>query len=244
MELIRLNFDKIKESNNPEAINDFLISLSEDPKEEYLNFLDYFINEAEERIYEKVKLNLIFVLGEIGKLTKVSDKYLQKLRDIYFTSDRWVRYEIIQAINKISKQTKLSDKILALLGNALNDDYLPVKKSVLEILKILEFLPNSILIQIFRVLNSKDSEVLDLCRQVLERVPIDSNSIFKSLDTSENYTILKPRAIRALLLMKFKSISNLEAFREMIFKSGWEFNIKERYLKEIDTLQRILLKTL
>ncbi|MFX1454591.1 MAG: hypothetical protein ACFFDB_04390 [Promethearchaeota archaeon] len=237
-------FNNLKNSSNPETVNDFLIRISKNPKEEYLSFLEYFLNETDEGLYNKIKLNLIFVLGEIGNVTKLSNYYFEKLSDIFYTSDRWIRYEIIQTISKISKNTNLNEDIFFLLGNALNDDYLPVKKGVLELLTSFESLPNSIILQFFRVLNTKDTEILDLCRQVLESVPLKLESIYRFLDTSKNYKILKPRAIRSLLLIKFKLITDLEAFNRFISNSGWEDNYKVIYLKEIDTLQSILLKTL
>lgn len=242
MEIIKDAFEKAKNSDNIEEINDFLINLGENPKEDYLVFLDYFINETEKEKFDKIKLNIIYVLGEIGQLTTIPNKYLQKLIDIYYTSDRWIRYEIIQAINKNSKQIKPDDKIIALLGNALNDYYLPVKISVLNIIKNIEILPDSILIQFFRVLNSKESEVLELCGKILESIPFDK--IFALLNSSEYYKDLKPRAIRTLLLINFKSILNLEAFREKVLNSGWDNSYQQKFLKEIETLQRILLKTM
>ncbi len=84
MELLNQEFDTIKESNNPEIINDFLIRLSENPSEESLRFVDYFISETDKQIFEKIKLNLVYLLGEIGNLTKIADGYLQKLIDIYY----------------------------------------------------------------------------------------------------------------------------------------------------------------
>ena len=242
MEIINNAFEKAKNSENIEEINDFLIRLGENPKEDYLILLDYFINETEKEKFEKIKLNITFVLGEIGRLTPISIKYLQKLIDIYYTSDMWIRHEIVLAIDKISKKTALDKKIITLLGNALNDNYLPVKISALQTIKNIEILPDSILIHFFRVINSKESEVIDLCRKILERVPLDK--IFTLLNTSENYKVLKSRAIRTLLLINFRSILNLEAFREKVFDSGWENSYKEKFLKEIETLQRILLKTM
>lgn len=244
MDPLEQEFNNVKNSNNPETVNDFLIRISKIPKEEYLPFLEYFLSDANEDLYNKIKLNLIFALGEIGSVTELTNFYFQKLVNIFYTSDRWVRYEIIQTISKISKNTKLNDEIINLLGNALNDDYLLVKSGVLELMKSFEKIPNSILLQFFRVLNTKETEILDLCRQVFERVPLKLESICRFLDTSENYKILKPRAIRSLLLIKFRPINDLEAFREFISNSGWEDNHKMIYLKEVDTLQRILLKTL
>ncbi len=243
-DLIEARYKEAKESRDPEIINNFLIELGKNPNKEYLSFLDFFMNNLEKQLYERVKLNVVFVLGEIGKEIQISEAYLQKLIDMYYTSDRWIRYEIIQAIIKISKHSKLNEKIIILMGNALNDDYLPVKRSVLTMLKNLEILPDSIRAQFFRVLNSKESEILDLCRQVLERLFLSTENIFKLLDSSEIYKILKPQGIRSLLLMKFTSISNLETFREFVINAGWDVSYKEQYLKEIDTMQRILLKTL
>jgi hypothetical protein len=195
-------------------------------------------------MYEKIKINLVYVLGEIGNLTKLEENYLQKLIDIYCTSDRWVRKEVIQAINKISKESNLNENIIGLLGNALMDDYLPVILSALGVLLNFKIFPNSILRNFYQVLNSKESEIVDFCIRVLETVPLETQSIFELLNFSENYKILKPRAIRSLLLTKFKSLFNLESFREKIFNSGWDNSFKENYLKEIDTLQRILIQNM
>ncbi len=244
MELTTDSFEKAKKSENMEEINDFLIKLGENPKIDYLKFLDYFINETEGPMYEKIKINLVYVLGEIGNLTKLEENYLQKLIDIYCTSDRWVRKEVIQAINKISKESNLSENIIGLLGNALMDDYLPVILSALGVLLNFKIFPNSILRNFYQVLNSKESEIVDFCIRVLETVPLETQNIFELLNFSENYKILKPRAIRSLLLTKFKSLLNLESFREKIFNSGWDNSFKENYLKEIDTLQRILIKNM
>ncbi|GAG93384.1 unnamed protein product, partial [marine sediment metagenome] len=137
-----------------------------------------------------------------------------------------------------------NENIISLLGKALNDDYSFVKLSALEVLKNFNIFPNSILRNFFQVLNSKDSEILDFCGRVLEQVSLEPQSIFESLDTSENYKILKPRAIRLLLLIKFKSLFNLEPFREKIFNAGWDDSFKEKYLTEIDTFQRILINNM
>ena len=166
MELLNREFDKIKESNNPEMINNFLIRLSENPKEQSLKFIDFFINETEEGIYEKIKLNLVYSIGEIGSLAKIEDFYLQKLIDMYYTSDRWVRNEIVQAIFKQSKISALNENVILLIGNALNDDYPPIKINALKVLLNLTQVPDFVFINIFRILNSKDSVVVEGCRRI------------------------------------------------------------------------------
>jgi len=242
MALFKQEFDDIKESNNPDKINDFLIKLSENPKEQSLKFLDFFINETEEGIYEKIKLNLVYCIGEIGSLTKIEDFYLQKLIDMYYISDRWVRNEIIQAIVKLSKKSNLNENVILLIGNTLNDDYPPIKINALKVLLNLTQVPDFVFINIFRVLNSKDSAVLEGCGRIFKH--LDMYKLFGLLNQLDNYKILKQRAIRSLLIIQFKSIINLESFREMILSSNWIDSYRLNYLKEIDTFQRIIAKNL
>jgi hypothetical protein len=244
MELNINSFEEVKTSKNPELINDFLIKLSKNPKKEYLNFLDYFLEELGEDVYQKIKLNLIFVLGEIGNLTQLNDKYVQRLNKIYHKSDRWVRNEIIQAIDKISRNTELNAKTFELISNALNDEYSAIKFSTINLISNLKSLPDNILKNLIQLMNSKDSEILEGCRRILKRIPQQPDRIFKILNESDNYQILKPRGIRSLLLIQFKSIVNTESFREMISNSSWDEGYKESYIKEINTFERILIKNI
>jgi len=244
MELLRQNFDEIKESNNPEAINDFIIKLSENPNTEHLNYLKYFVEYLDPQILDKIKLNLIFVLGAIGNLTPLPGEYLLLLEEEYYKSDRWVRNEIIQAIDKISNNTELNEKTVELISNALNDEYSVIKISTLKLLSNFKKLPDGILKNLIRLMNSKDSEILEGCRRILKRIPQQPDRIFNLLNRSDNYKILKPRGIRSLLLIQFKSIINTESFREMILNSNWDKTNKENYIKEIITFERILMKNL
>jgi len=244
MEPIRNSYKEARESENPVKINDFLIKLGKNPKKEYLNFLDYFIKEVDEKIYEKIKLNLIFTLGEIGNISPLNNEYLHYLNKTYHKSDRWIRNEVIQAIDKISKNAELNEKTVELISNALNDEYSIIKISTLKLISNFKKLPDSILKNLIRLMNSKDSEILEGCRKILKRIPQQSDRIFNLLNGSDNYKILKPRGIRALLLIQFKSIVNTELFREMILNSNWDKTNKENYIKEINTFERILMKNL
>ena len=244
MELIRNSFEEVKTSKNPELINEFLIKLGKNPKNEYLNYLDFFIKELGEDIHEKIKLNLIFVLGEIGSLTQLNDEYLHYLSKTYHKSDRWVRNEIIQAINKISRNTELNEKTVKLISNALNDEYSAIKFSTVNLISNLKSLPDNILKSLMYLLNSKDSEIIEGCRKIFKRIPQQPERIFNLLNKSDNYQILKPRGIRSLLLIQFKSIINTESFREMISNSSWDNSYKENYIREINTFERILIKNM
>jgi len=239
---IEKSFVDIKSSKNPEKINDFLVELSKKPNKEYLKFLDFFIMDLEPHIFEKIKLNLVYLIGEIGSLIPLEDVYLRFLLNTYYTSDRWVRNEIMQTIKKIAKNTEITDKIIELIGYAINDEYLPIGINALKTLFILDNNPLYVRRNLFLALNSIDLELNELCVRIFERFLPDYNELFYSLDYSDNYLILKTKAIRTLLLIYFKSPINLESFREKIESSTWELKQKEKLLKEIDTYEKILLK--
>ncbi len=82
------------------------------------------------------------------------------------------------------------------------------------------------------------------CVGILEKFLTDFYQLINSLDYSDNYKILKPKAIRTLLFTYFKSPLNLEPFRQKISNLNWEIEYKEIYLKEIDTYEKKIFKKL
>jgi len=209
MEQVKLEFDRIRKSKDPEVLNDFIIDLSKNPKVEYLEYLKYLIENSNPQIFDKIKLNLIFTLGEIGSISIIDEYYLTFIYEIYHLSDRWIRNEIIQTIGKISRTSKLPENIVLLIGNALNDDYNPIKINALQVLYTIESFPDRVFTNLFNALNSKDPEVLEGCRRVFNRIYLRVDNLFNKLDLSNNYKILKSSGIRSLLLAQFKSIINL-----------------------------------
>lgn len=244
MELLNNNFEEIKRVNDPDIINDFLIKLSKDPNKDYLIYINYLLNNLEAQILNKVKLNIIFLIGEIGGLTNLNDRFLIFLIETYYISDRWIRNEIIQAIEKISTNSDITEKVIELVGNAVNDDYSPIRVNALRVILNLKEFPSGLRRNIFQTLNLKDSELERYCIQILDKFLPDFNQLTNSLNNSDNYKILKPYTIRILLLVYFRSPLNLESFRQKISNSNWENEYKEIYLKEIGTYERILLKRL
>jgi len=242
MELLKQEFDNIKESNNPVIINDFIIKLSENPNIDNLIYLEYFIETLETQTFDKIKLNLIFLLGEIGNLSTLDFKFLNFLLETYYKSDRWVRNEIIQAFGKILSNTNLLEDIIKLIGNAINDDYSPISISALKALLKLKEIPSFVRRNIFLALNKKNAEVEAGCVKILEKFLPSFHQLFKSLDYSKNYQLLKPKAIKTILLIYFRFPLDLESFRQLISNTDWEGEYKEIYLKEIDTYEKILLK--
>ncbi|MFX1309329.1 MAG: HEAT repeat domain-containing protein, partial [Promethearchaeota archaeon] len=225
-------------------INDFLIELSKNPSKDHLKFLKYFIAKLDSQLFDKTRLNLIYLIGEIGNVSTLDSKCLEFLLKTYYTSDRWIRNEVIKAFGKILNKTDLSEDAIKLIAMAINDDYPPIRISALKALLNLKEMPIFVRRNVFLALNIKDSELEENCVKIFDKFLPDFNQLFKSLDYSENYQVLKPMGIRALLLAYFRSPFDLESFRQKISTSNWEIKFKDMYLNEIDTYEKILLKRL
>ncbi|MFX0021235.1 MAG: hypothetical protein ACFE9S_02845 [Candidatus Hermodarchaeota archaeon] len=244
MDSIEKKFVDVKTSNNSEKLNDFLIELSKNPQKEYLKYLGFFSKNLESQVFEKIQLNFIYLIGEIGRLVPLEEGYLSLLIDTYYKSDRWIRSEIIQAIKKIIEKNELTEEIIKLIGYAINDEYRPIKINSLKIILNLKEIPIFIRRSIFLALKTNDIELNELCIRIFEKHIPDFNDLFNSLDYSDNYILLKPHAIRTLLLTYFKSPINIESFRTKILESNWKIEYKEGYIKEIDVYTKILLKSI
>jgi len=237
-------FEQVKVSSDPEEINDFLIELGKQPRLEYLSFLEYFIENYNPEIHGQIKINLVYDLGEIGKIKIIDVKFIDYLIKEYYNSDRWIRNEIIVALKKISINTNLSEKFLGLVGRALNEDYAPIKTNALKALSYIDNIPKSLLKNILQILNSSNSELEELSTNILRKSIKNENILVDLLNSFENYKILNKKGIRSIILIYFNSVDSLESFRKLISKSKWDIRNKEMFLNEIDDYQRLLLKNL
>ena len=244
MEKIEELFQKIKNSEDSEAINDFLIELGNVPQEKYLSYLEYLLKNCSPSIINDIKINLVYVLGQIGKYVKVSDNNIDYLREEYFHSDQWVRNEIIKALDLIALNQKLPDKIMNIIENALVDEYVPIKINSLSTVLHFDILPNSLMKKLIGILSSSDSKVLDSCARVFKKFITTDNQLFKILSYESNYMNLNKQSIRRILIIYFKSIFDVENFRKLIINSNWNNVYKEMILKELYTFEQILLKNL
>ena len=233
---------KIQDNTNPQEINDILIELSKNPNEKTLVIIDYFLDSLNATILNKIKLNLIFLLGAIGSVTVLNRKYLNFLVESYFSSDRWVRNEIIQSFLVILQNHEYNNEIYQIIEQALNEDYAPIKKSALNVLMILKELPESVLLTLLRILDTNNDEILEMGLKILKRGVQTWDELFELLNNSKGYTILNKFIVRVLILEYFDSISELEAFIEKINSSNWEEEYKILCKTEINSFQRILKK--
>ncbi len=242
MEDIEKTLLKIQDNSNPQEINDILIELSKKPNEKTLVIVDYFLDSLNATILNKIKLNLIFLLGAIGSVTVLNRKYLNFLVESYFNSDRWVRNEIIQSFLVILQNHEYNNEIYQIIEHALNEDYAPIKKSALSVLMILKELPEKVVLTLLRVLDTNNDEILEMGLKILKRSVQTWDDLFELLNISKGYTILNKFIVRVLILEYFDSISELESFIEKINSSKWEEEYKILCNTEINSFQRILEK--
>ena len=233
---------KIQDITNPQEINDILIKLSKNPNEKTLVIVDYFLDSLNATILNKIKLNLIFLLGAIGSVTVLNRKYLNFLVESYFNSDRWVRNEIIQSFLVILQNHEYNNEIYQIIEHALNEDYVPIKKSALSVLMILKELPEKVILTLLRILDTNNDDILEMGLKILKRGVQTWDELFELLNISKGYTILNKFIVRVLILEYFDSISELESFIEKINSSKWEEEYKILCNTEINSFQRILKK--
>ena len=244
MENLEKEFENVKDSDNPDEINDFLIKLGKNPQHNHITFLKYFIEITDPEIHEQIKMNLVYDLGELGKLKIIDVRFIDYLMKEYYNSDRWIRNEIIVAFKKISIYTELSEKVKELLGNSLKENYNPIKMNALKALLHIDNVSKYVLEKVLIVLNIPDIELEKMSSNVLKKNVLTYKNLFDLLNNSENYKRLKKKGIRVLLLEFFNSLIQLGQFKEKISKSNWNNKQKLIFLAEIDVFEHILLKNL
>jgi len=235
-------FRELIKSEDVSLINSYLIEASRHPEKEDLKKINFLIKDASTSVLEKIKLNLIYFLGEFGKIQQLDAIYIQFLVSSYYNSDRWIRNEILETFNKLSKENELTDEIINILAYALLEDYDPTKYNALNVIKKLDFLPDLILKNLLKILEYSSRELVESIIIIIKFHFENSQALFSMLNSSENFTFLEKNSIRSLLVAYFDSIINLEAFRKKIIDSEWPEKHKTLIYNEIDTYQKILAR--
>jgi len=242
MEDINSKFQRIQKSKDPQEINDFLIELSKNLNKDSVFIINFIIDNFELSLLEQIKLNLIYLIGEIGKNYYVEEKLYNFLLENYFTSDRWVREEILQSLLKFSKNLVDTNDLWKILDFALYEDYKPIKLSALKLAQIFDTIPFSTLKALLKTFESKDTEILEIALYIFGKVIPNKKDLFEFLTREDNYKSVNKPIIRSLLLNYFNSITDLENYKEKISKSRWENQYKTLFINEINTYQNILAK--
>ena len=225
---------KIQENNNDlNHINDIIIELSQKPKLIHFEIIDYLLKTLNTEDRSKININLVYLLGELGKITDLEQKYSQYLYETFYVSDRWIRNEILKVLEKNIKVAKSNNNFTQLLSSALKDDYESNNIIVLNILLQLDKIPPPIFKSYLLILNRGQSKLKENIEKVLDKHLPDESHIFDLLNQNNNYHILKPNGLRLILQSFVPSIKKIENFQKLIKHSNWEKEIKSMYLKEL-----------
>jgi hypothetical protein len=242
MEEIRHIKKEIRKTRDVEKINDILIKISKEPNEYTLSLIDFLFESLDSNQLNKIKINLVFLIGEISQIVKLNLKYIDFLIKSYYESDRWVRNEILQALYKIVKTGFYLSSINEVLESALKEDYEPIKENSLNVLELYENLENSSLKSVMLVLSSKNTYLTIPALKILKKNISNEEKLFKFLNYNNNYKLLDKNIIRTLLVEYFTTTTQLESFQEKIMKSEWEKEIKNILSSEIKILEKIFLQ--
>jgi len=235
-------FEEIKHSSDSEEINEFLIKIAREPKEEYLSYINYFMNNISKRLLNNIRVNLVYLIGELASVGEIPSEYLNFLKNQYLLSDRWERNEIIKAFKNIVKHQQIERRHVDLIAKAVKEDYYSLKENAFKCLVDLETIREENIQDILLSIDSNEGEIIKMARKVLRKVIKNQENLFIILDNNDLYKYIDKIAIRTLLLTFFNTVISVERFRERISNSTWEKPAKTLFLDEIDTYEKILLK--
>lgn len=227
-------------SKNYEAINEFLIKASKTPHLQNILDIDYLIKNSQDSLLSQYVINLIYLLGEIGKNHSLNDKHRKFLIETYFKSDRWIRNEILIAFSKSIRIDEFFEKILNTLEFALADDYNPIKNNALLILQRTKTIPERLFPKIIKNLESKNQEIVQEVIKVLKLHLETINILYGILFNRDNVNLISKPILRNLLVSFFNDPELIEELNAKIKTS--ELNLAEREMinSELKTFKRIL----
>lgn len=231
-------------NKNIEEINDYLIGIGKNPDKINLSDIKEIIEALKgKKIFSRILINMAWLLGEISKYSTLDNEIINILIQSYYKSDRWIRNEIIDAISKITENEKTNISIMKLLGDALFDDYQPIRINSLRALSNYGNLSQEILEKILKLLDSENKTIVQQASFILKKFIGSTDKLYDKLNTKNYYKSLNSQVFRTILLVWFSNINELEIFRNKLNDSDWDIEIKTIFLKEIDTYQRILIRT-
>lgn len=240
--VIRLpKLEEVIHNKDWKALNQFLTKIGQNPESNQLKLLDYIVDHLNEAEFSQVEINFFFSLGKVGMKSELKESYLSLILERYYQADRWVRNEILNCLNAIIEQWELDGNFKELFKNALLDNYAPLQKNALQILKKKTPLPDIFLSILIFLLNKAENSFLDELEVVVKSHISDGRQLFNLIDDYEIMPKLKPKGIRSLLSIFFRTVYKLEDFRKKIENSEWSESNKNKFITEIDTFERILL---
>jgi len=231
--------DNVK-TENYEAVNEYLIEATKNPQLKNLLDIEYLIKNSQDSFFYHFAINLIYLLGEIGRNHFLGDCYIKFLVETYFKSDRWIRNEILLAFSKSIRIDDLFQRILDVIEFALVDDYDPIIINALTVVYHVKRIPESYYPKIIKNLESKNHIIVQESIKVLKKHVESIDMFYKILMEDNIINLYSKQVLRSILMTFFTNIDQVEDFKEKIVKSDLNISKKESLISEIKTYQRIM----
>ncbi|MEJ2296752.1 MAG: hypothetical protein P8Y23_18555, partial [Candidatus Lokiarchaeota archaeon] len=136
---------KVQENyNDLNLINDIIIELCQEPKNYHFEVVDFLTKTLKKEDLRKININLIYLLGELGKIKPLEDKYIKYLLDTFYISDRWIRQEILKSLEKNINAVKSNKNFFKVISDSLKEEYEPNNITALKIILQLDRFPPSL----------------------------------------------------------------------------------------------------
>ncbi len=236
--------EKIKSAlkkGNVNDLNRLILNLVKNPSHTDLRAVLKSIKSSPTELVKKIILNLIYVIGEIGRKTEVSSEIHEFLYSFYFKSDQWVRKEIIESIGKIALKQKLNEKSIDLLYISLKEEYPDLKLKSIEILtnhSQYQLIDNAYIF--INLLDDKNPAVKEKALAILSNLIDNGNSIIQLINKSN--LKLNKYQIRNLVVLFSHSIYDLYDLKNIIENSDLSEKLKVIFFSEINTIIKIMSK--
>lgn len=233
---------KVKKNyNDLNFINDIIIELSQEPKIFHFEIVDFLTKILTKEDLRKININLVYLLGELGKIKPLEYKYIKYLLDTFYISDRWIRQEILKALKKNLNMVKSDKNFIKVTSDALKEEYEPNNITALDVILQLERVPSSLFKSFLTVLNKE--KLQGYTTKIINKNFNTGSLIFELLNQNKNYLILKPNGVRLILQSLIPSINEIDAFQTLIKNSNWEDNYKSLFLDEIRIIKSLIKQT-
>ena len=221
-------------------INGIILELSKEPKVFQFEIVDFLTKTLKKEDLRKININLIYLLGELGKIKPLEEKYVKYLLDSFYISDRWIRQEILKSLEKNIKVVKSHETFIKVISDALKEDYEPNNITALKVVLQLDKVPPPLFRSFLTLINKQQHELQEYITKILSKDFDTGSLIFELLNQNKNYRILKPNGVRLVLQSLISSINEIDAFQTLIKSSDWEDNYKSLFLDEIKIIKNLI----
>lgn len=224
-----------------DELNDQILNLAKNPSTNNLQIIISLIKKIPQELTEKVILNLVYAIGEIGKSNEIPSDIIKFLNNFYYKSDQWVRKEIIESLGKIGKGQDLDENLIQLFYNSLKDDYVELRLKALEILatnKKYQSIKYAYILISF--LDSQNLAIKENASKILKMLIKEENTLVEILTNSK--LKLNKFHIRNLVVLFSDSVFKLYKLKEALDNSNLSEEIKGKFFSEIETIIKIISK--